>query len=268
MAMTDDTAARLTGLSSALVPMFRGRFCDILLPNHVARTFAKDEVMYELGDRERTLFLVRSGVVKTGTITENGREIIYDVRKEGDVVGELCCLERPRRDRAVALEAAETVPVPFVEVMDTLSRHPTLLQGFLQVFAGALAEAYDQVHRLADDNVMERLIGILKMLAAKLGRPSSRLIEINAYLTQKELSEMVVARRERTSTALNSLRRHGIVQYSSRGHLLIDLAALESYESSDDVRSLFENPVPDVIAIADSAGGLCPEGRFPAPPRH
>ena len=267
MAMTDDTAPRLMGLSSALVPIFRGRFCDTLLPNHVARTFAKDEVMYDLGDRERTLFFVRSGVVRTGTITENGREIIYDVRKEGDVVGELCCLERPRRDRAVALEAAEAVPVPFVEVMDTLSRHPTLLKGFVEVFADALAEAYDQVDRLADDNVMERLIKILKMLAAKLGRPSGRLTEINAYLTQKELSEMVIARRERTSTALNSLRRHGIAQYSSRGHLLIDLAALESHELLDDVRSLFDKSVPGVIAITESARGLCPEGRFPTPPR-
>lgn len=264
----DDTAARLSGLSSALVPIFRGRFCDTLLPNHVARTFAKDEVMYDLGDRERTLFFVRSGVVKTGTITENGREIIYDVRKEGDVVGELCCLERPRRDRAVALEAVEAVPVSFVEVMDTLSQHPTLLQGFVEVFAGALAEAYDQVHRLADDNVMERLIKILKMLAAKLGRPAGKLTEIKAYLTQKELSEMVVARRERTSTALNSLRRYGIAQYSPRGHLLIDLAALENQQLFDGVRCLFDNPVPGVIAMSDSAGGSCPEGRSPTPPRH
>ena len=266
MVMTDDTAARLTGLSSALVPIFRGPFCDTLLPNHVARTFAKDEVMYDLGDRERTLFFVRSGVVKTGTITKNGREIIYDVRKGGDVVGELCCLERPRRDRAVALEAVEAVPVSFVELMDSLSRHPTLLQGFVEVFAGALAGAYDQVHRLADDNVMERLIEILKMLAAKLGRPSGRLTEINAYLTQKELSQMVVARRERTSTALNSLRRHGIAHYSSRGHLLIDLAALEGHELLDEARSLIESP--GVIAIADSAGGLYPEAGSPASPRH
>lgn len=267
MGLTDDTAGRLTDLSAALAPIFRGRFCDIPLPNHAARTFAKDEVIYDLGDRERTLFFVRRGVLKTGTITENGREIIYDIRKQGDVAGELCCLERPRRDRAVAVEATEAVPVPFVELMDTLSQHPTLLRSFVEVLAGALAEAYDQVHRLADDNVMERLIKVLKTLAAKLGRPSGRLTEIDAYLTQKELSEMVVARRERTSTALNSLRRNGIAQYSSRGHLLIDMPALESHEFFNGVRSLFDNPVPDT-SIPVSAGGSCPEGRFAARPPH
>jgi cAMP-binding proteins - catabolite gene activator and regulatory subunit of cAMP-dependent protein kinases len=267
MATTGDTATRLTGLSSALAPIFCGRFCDIPLPNHVARTFAKDEAMYDLGDRERTLFFVRRGVVKTGTITENGREIIYDIRKPGDVAGELCCLERPRRDRAVAVEATEAVPVSFGELMDTLSQHPTLLRSFVEILTGALAEAYDQVQRLADDNVMERLIKVLKTLAAKLGRPSGRLTEIDAYLTQKELSAMVVARRERTSTALNFLRRHGIAQYSSRGHLLIDMPALESHEFLRGVRSPFDNPVPDVTSIPERAGSR-PEGRFASRPPH
>ena len=123
MVITDDTVARLAGLSSALAPVFRGRFCDILLPNRAARTFAEGEVIYELGDSERTFFFVRRGIVKIGTITDNGREIIYDVRKDGDVVGELCCLEPPRRDRAVAVEATEAAPVPFEEVMNT--RHAT-----------------------------------------------------------------------------------------------------------------------------------------------
>lgn len=228
MTITDETAVRLAGLSSALAPVFRGRFCDILLPSRAARAFAKGEVLYDLGDSGRTFFFVRRGIVKTGTITDDGREIIYDVRKDGDVAGELCCIEPPRRDRAVALESTEAVAVPFGEVMDTLARHPTLLRDLVEVFAHALAEAYDQVNRLADDNVMGGLIKVLKSLAAKLGRPSGRFTEINAYLTQEEISQMVVARRERVSTALNSLRRQGIAQYSPHGHLLIDVPALES----------------------------------------
>ena len=231
MAINDDTVVRLAASSSALVPIFRGKFCDILLPNRAARTFEEDEVMYELGDSERAFFFVRRGIVKTGTITDNGREIIYDIRKDGDVVGELCCLEPPRRDRAVAVELTEAIPVPFDEVMDTLAKHPALLRDFVGIFCSALAKAYDQVNRLADDNVLEGLLKVLKTLAAKLGRPSGKLVEIATYLTQEELSQMVVARRERVSTALNSLRRQGIAQYSPRGHLLLDMPTLESYKA-------------------------------------
>lgn len=232
MSINDDAVSRMAALSSALVPIFRGRFCDILLPNRTARMFGKDEVIYELGDKERIFFFIRHGVVKTGTITDQGREIIYDLRKDGDVVGELCTLELVRRDRAIAVERTEAVPVAFDEVVDALVKHPTLLRDFLGIFCSALSEAYEQVNRLAADDVMHRLINVLQILVNKLGRPLGGFVEIATYLTQEELSQMVVARRERVSTALNSLRRRGIAQYSARGHLQLDMRALEAYRSS------------------------------------
>jgi hypothetical protein len=38
-------------------------------------------------------------------MSDNGLEIIYNIRKDGDLVGEQCCLGPSRRDRAVAVEA-------------------------------------------------------------------------------------------------------------------------------------------------------------------
>lgn len=215
--------------SAALAPLFRGRFCDVLLPGRAARVFDEDAVIYDMAERERTFFFVLRGIVKIGTITESGREIIYDIRKERDVVGELCALEAVRRDRAVAVERTEAIPVPLDEVMETLARHPALLRDFVTMFCNALADAHEQVSRLAADDVMARLIGVLRTLAGKLGRPLGDLVEIAAYLTQEEVSQMVMARRERVSTALNALRRQGVAQYSPRGHLILDMRALDAY---------------------------------------
>jgi CRP-like cAMP-binding protein len=152
----NEVVSRMAALSAAFVPIFRGRFCDILLPNRAIRTFDEDQVLYELGDRERTFFFVRHGVVKVGTITDDGREIIYDIRKSGDVVGELCAIEPVRRDRAVVVERTEAIAIPFDEVVEVLAKHPTLLRDLVQMFGGALAEAYDQVNRLAVDDVVYR----------------------------------------------------------------------------------------------------------------
>ena len=140
---------RDAALSSALAGVFRGRFCDILLPDRVAATFEEDAVVYELGETQRALWFVRRGIVKIGTITADGREIIYDVRKEGDVVGELCAFEPVRRDRAVVVERADLVSVALADALDALARHPAALQDLVEVFGGALAEAYDQLNSLA-----------------------------------------------------------------------------------------------------------------------
>lgn len=227
--MPDDAASRLAALSSALVPIFRGRFCTLLLPNRPVATFAHDQILYEQGEDKRTFFFVRTGVVKTGTVASDGREIVYDLRKDGDVVGELCALHAVRRDRAVALAPTLAVVVPFHDVVETLAKHATLLGDFIGIFCSALSEAYDHIDSLAFDSVALRTTSVLQSLAKKVGRRVGQLTELPIYLTQEELAQMVAARRERVSTTLNDLRRQGIVHYSTRGHLRLDVRALERY---------------------------------------
>lgn len=226
---SDDFAVRLAVLSSALVTVFRGKFCDAILPNRKATAFEKDDVIYDVGGKDRTFFFLLSGLVKVGTITPDGHELIYDVRKGGDVVGELCATQRQRPDRVVALERTEAIAVPYGEVMEVLHKQPNLLAQLVEVFCQALVEAYEQVNSLAVDDTIHRLIKVLLRLATKVGHRSGQVVEIPTYLTQDEIAQMVAARRERVSTALNFLRRRGMVHYSNRGNLMLDAQALESY---------------------------------------
>jgi len=227
----DDSLVRQAILSTALGSVFRGRFCDYILANRKATTFRKHSVIYDVGDRERRFFFLRNGFAKVGTITADGREIIYDVRKGGDVIGELCASEPVRPDRAVALEQTDAVSVPFEDVMQHLLKQPELIAVLVDVFCRALKEAYAQINSLAIDDTVNRLIKVLIGLATKIGRRSGSVVEIATYLTQEEISQMAAARRERVSTALNILRRRGMVQYSARGHMMLDIAALESYSA-------------------------------------
>jgi CRP-like cAMP-binding protein len=229
----DDEASGLAALSSTLVPIFRGKFCDVLLPGRATTTFEHDEILYEKGDDDRRLYFVRSGVVKTGTIARDGREIVYDLRKERDVIGELCAVHDIRRDRAIALARTVTVAVPFDEVIDIITKHVALLRDFIGVLCSALAEAHEHIDGLAFDSVLVRTANVLRSLAAKLGHAVGEFVELPMYLTQEELAQMVVARRERVSTVLNNLRRQGIVLYSPRGHLLLDVNKLDRLRLSD-----------------------------------
>jgi len=227
----DDFAIRQAVVSSALAGGFRGKFCDAILPNRKAITFEKNDVIYEVGEKDRTFFFLLSGFVKVGTITPDGHELIYDVRKGGDVVGELCASRRERPDRATALEETEAVPVPYDEVMEVMRRQIELLDRLVELFCRALTEAYEQVNILAVDDTVHRVVKALLRLAAKIGHRSGEMVEIPTYLTQEEISHMVAARRESVSTALNLLRRRAMLRYSNHGFLTLDTTALENYPS-------------------------------------
>ncbi len=214
-------------LSTALVSVFRGKFCDLILPQRQPTTFAKDEVIYTVGDKQRTMLFLQRGFVKVGTITATGSELIYDVRKGGDVVGELCASEKERSDRAVALEDTDAIVVPFDDIKSLLMTEPSLAAALIEVFCSALKQAYAQINTLAVDDTVHRLATILVSLAQRMGRRSGSMMEIPTYLTQEEIAQMVAARRERVSTALNFLRRREMVQYSHRGNLLVHVERLQ-----------------------------------------
>src|SRR5579864_421030 len=91
-------------MSAALTEIFRGRLCQTLFAGKRPVSFDREAVLFELGGTERSLFFIQSGFVKVSTVTGSGLEVIFDVRKAADVVGELCVCSPVRRYRAVALE--------------------------------------------------------------------------------------------------------------------------------------------------------------------
>ena|SRR5690242_7348905 len=209
--------------------LFDGKFFDAILPNRKRTLFKKKQILYEVGDTERTLFFLLDGFVKVGTVTSDGHEVIYDVRKGGDVIGELCASEGRRPDRAVALEQTEAVSVPLDDVMEVVRKQPDLMARLMEVFCQALKEAYSQVNALAVDDLLHRIVNVLLRLAEKVGHNLGSMVELSIYLTQEELSQMVGARRETVSTALNSLRRGGAIEYSKHGTLILRIDNLKSH---------------------------------------
>jgi CRP/FNR family cyclic AMP-dependent transcriptional regulator len=216
-----------------LAPIFRGRLCETFLHDRAPRTFPKGSALYDAGDHhERTFFFVQRGVVKLGSVTDDGHEVIYDLRKGGDVVGELSACGTPRRDRAVALEPTEAIGVPYEDILSSLQQSRPALEEFFEVICRALSAAYDQIGLLSSAGTLDRLTTVLLRLAKQLGRPSGRFVEVDAFLTQEEISQMMASSRERASAALNLLRNRAMVDYSRGGHLLVDVSALENWRKT------------------------------------
>ena len=119
--------------------------------------------------------------------------------------------------------------VPYDEILDNLQQNRDALHEILDAVCRALSSAYDHVSLLSSGGTLERLVKVLLRLARQFGRSSGDLVEIDAYLTQEEISQMMASSRERVSVALNLLRDRAIVQYSREGHLLVDANALESW---------------------------------------
>ena len=206
----------------------RGALCE-QLARGPGRRLAAGRLVYREGEDAHSVYLLRSGLVKTSVLSEAGEELTLRVHRPGEIFGELCLCAGERRDRATALQPTEVVHIPLSALLAQLRRDPQAALEFTRSLCERLDEAYDQLRSLSTDPVLRRLVRTLLKLADDPGGGALRATEIAHHITQEELARMVGARREVVSGLLNRLRERGLISYARRGPIHVDRSALEAF---------------------------------------
>jgi CRP/FNR family transcriptional regulator, cyclic AMP receptor protein len=223
-------SAELTDHSQclALSSCLRGKLCAQLatLP---ARHLRAGERLYLMGNPARSLFLLRTGLIKTSVLSPDGQELTLRIHRSGEILGELCLCGGGRREEAIALEASTVTELPLTTLVGRLKNDPEAALELASTMCERLADAYERVESLSWETVLERLIRALLKLAADFGQTSAAGTHIGHYIKQDELAKIVGARREVVSGLLNRLRDSGHISYSPRGFIAVNRAALQAY---------------------------------------
>lgn len=187
--------------------------------------------MYVTGDRADSVYLVKSGLVRTSLASKDD-ELTMQLYAPGQIFGELCFCSRIRRESAVAVESSEIVEIPLTDLVEHLRRTPESALDFIVALTERLAASHDRLRSLAFESAMERLCRTLLLLAATLGEESPDGIHIPHYIRQEQLAQMVAARREVVSGLLNRLRERGLIRYPRKGQISVHELQLREYLSS------------------------------------
>jgi CRP-like cAMP-binding protein len=213
----------------ALSDMLRGELCDQLAGTRAAQRLAPGHYLYTAGEAARSIFYVRSGLLKTSIISEDGREMILRMHKPHEILGELCFCDGRRREQAVAIEDSELIEIPLDDLMLQMQKDHQILAGFMALMGRFLADSYDKLPTFFFQRTMERLVQMLMKLGDELGEPFGGGIKIAHHIKQEELAAMIGAPRQVVSGLLNQLRGLRLVSYERKGFLTFDKEALKHY---------------------------------------
>lgn len=222
-----DQHARCAALSGLL----RGKLCE-QLARRPSRRAAPGQFLYLIGEPAKSLYYVKSGLLKTSRVSPTGDEMILQLHRPGELLGELCFCTRTRREQAVTLEASEIVEILRDDLLAQVRRTPEIAEDLLVALSERLGEIHGRLESLAFEPAAERLARTLLMLADTLGEVTPTGVHIAHYVKQEELAQMISARREVVSGLLNRFRASGLISYSRKGQISVQRAALERYVSS------------------------------------
>lgn len=180
----------------------------MLAQHSVTRSYPKNAILINEGDRSDSLYVIESGKVKVFVSDEEGREMILNILAPGDYFGELALIDdAPRSASVMTLQPTKLVMISRADFQQCLRDSPEMAYNLIRNMAQRIRGLTDSVKSLALMDVYGRVARTLLDLAEE----SDGQLVIEQRLTHQEIANMVGASREMVSRILKDLTTGGYV---------------------------------------------------------
>jgi CRP/FNR family cyclic AMP-dependent transcriptional regulator len=176
------------------------------------RTFPKNAVIINEGDRGDTLFVILAGKVKDYVSDDDGREMILDMHDAGEYVGEMSLDGRPRSASVMTLEPTTCSVLSRDELRAAIARNPDIAMAIIEKLIERARIATDNVKNLALMDVYGRVARLLLSLA----REENGKLVVPDRMTQQDIADRVGASRDMISRIFKDLTVGGYVTVENR----------------------------------------------------
>ena len=197
------------------VPLFAGLNRAELAPlaaMTVARSYPRNLIVVNEGDRAETLYFVLSGRIKVFVANDDGREIVLSTQGPGTYFGDMMLDDGVRSASVMTLEPCRLGALSRDAFRDFLAHHPDTALALIKNLIRRTRSMNDRLRDLALLDVYGRVAKLLLSLAREV---DGRLI-IEERLTQQEIGEHIGASREMVSRILKDLKAGGYVRLERR----------------------------------------------------
>ena len=173
------------------------------------------------GDSANEVFLIKGGRIKLTKVLEDGTELMLDLRKAGDFVGENMFSEEGQYPvSAVCLEDTLTCGFTRSQFEELVLKHPTVGLQVIKTLSERIAWLTDRVGNLAVANIEDRLYRVLTNVAKEHGAQSPKGVMIQFPLTHEDLSFLTGAHRVTITRAMKALKKAGKIILEDRRLIL------------------------------------------------
>jgi CRP/FNR family transcriptional regulator, cyclic AMP receptor protein len=188
----------------------------------------RGDVLFHEGEPGDCLYVIRTGKVKLGRRSNDGRENLLAVLGPGELLGELSLFDPGLRTAtATALSDAVVLQMGHQELARWLTTTPSVAEHLLRILARRLRRTNEALADLVFTDVPGRVAKALLDLSTRFGQPAADGTRVAHGLTQEELAQLVGASRETVNKALADFATRGWIRREGRAVVLLDTPRLE-----------------------------------------
>lgn len=198
------------------VPLFSGlseaALREVEQHSHI-RSYRKNTVIINQGDRTDSLYIILSGSVKVYVSGDDGREVVLNHQGPGEYFGDLALIDRnPRVASVITQEAARFMIISREDFMRCLSANPEIALNLIRPLTSRIRTLAENVSSLALLDVYGRVARLLLHDAVETGDGDL----VTDKLTQQEIANRVGASRAMISRILKDLKTGGYISVDNK----------------------------------------------------
>ncbi|MCF7353391.1 FNR family transcription factor [Vibrio sp. CK2-1] len=187
----------------------------------------KGQEIFKAGDELKSLYAIRSGTIKSYTITEQGDEQITAFHLAGDLVGFDAINNNSHPSFAQALETSMVCEIPY-ETLDELSgQMPKLRQQIMRLMSNEIKGDQDMILLLSKKNAEERLAAFLYSLSTRFSQRGFSPREFRLTMTRGDIGNYLGLTVETISRLLGRFQKSDILSVKGKYITIIDHDALQ-----------------------------------------
>ncbi len=190
------------------------------------RPLQRGAALFNQGDQFGALYAIRSGSIKSYTVSDDGREQINAFHLPGEILGLDAISEGMHPSAAVALETTSVCELPFDRLHTLAHEIKGLQHQLLRVMSRELNADERFMRILASRNAEERLAGFLLNLASRHGMRGYSNTEFNLSMSRHDIANYLGLAVETVSRLFTRFQQDGLIEAHRKAVKILQRDAL------------------------------------------
>jgi CRP/FNR family transcriptional regulator len=197
--------------------------------------YASGEAVFTQGDQAESIFLIKSGRIRISRTMDSGTEVILDIRKPGDYLGEyiLNDLESEYHYPVSAWCMEDVTTCGFTRSVfeELVLKHPPIGLKVIRNMAGRIARLTERLDAMSQTHLEEKLYGVLLNVAREHGtKRKDGCYVLEMPLTHEDIGFLIGAHRVSVTRIMKRLKETGRISQNGRFLVIIGDESLRSVQ--------------------------------------
>lgn len=201
------------------------------------RPLHRNDHLFREGDLFQSLYVVKTGTIKTYLPREDGGEQVLGFHLPGEVIGLDAIQDEQHNCSAKVLETSAVCELPFNRLEELSQVIPSLQRQMFRLLSKEIAEESKMLTLLGKKNAEERLASFLVSLSSRLKRRGFSATDFYLSMSRNEIGNYLGLAVETVSRLFTRFQDDNVVRVDRKHIELIDFDRLEAIaKGNDDAR--------------------------------